>query len=70
VEGGAGEVVVIAAQSVWDIREFEREEATPANVEAKELRDEAVASIRRLKSLNPSAAYFSHHPAVWRRPRT
>jgi N-acyl homoserine lactone hydrolase len=66
VEGGEGEVVVIAAQSVWDVKEFDREEATPSNVDDEDLRDEAVASIRRLKSLNPLAAYFSHHPAVWR----
>jgi glyoxylase-like metal-dependent hydrolase (beta-lactamase superfamily II) len=69
LEGGEGGVVVIAAQSVWDIKEFDSEEATPANVDDEELRDQAVASIRRLKALNPAAAYFSHHPAVWRPAR-
>jgi glyoxylase-like metal-dependent hydrolase (beta-lactamase superfamily II) len=63
IEGG-GEVVVIAAQSVWAIEEFRREEASPANVDSDELREAAVASIRRLKSLDPNTAYFSHHPQV------
>ncbi len=63
------EVVVIAAQAVWDIAEFHNEEATPANVDAPDLRDAAVASIRRLKALDPTVAYFSHHPDVYRRSR-
>jgi N-acyl homoserine lactone hydrolase len=66
IEGG-GDVVVIAAQSVWDIEEFRREEARPANVDSGELREAAVASIRRLKSLDPARAYFSHHPQVYSR---
>ena len=61
------QVVVIAAQCVWDIDEFTNEEASPANVDSEELRDAAVASIRRLKSLDPVVAYFSHHCAVYRR---
>jgi len=65
VEGG-GEVVVIAAQSVWDIEEFHNEEATPANVGGDDLRDAAVASIRRHKALRPGAAYLGHHPGVYR----
>lgn len=67
VEGG-GQRVVIGAQVVWDIAEFDREEAAPANVDAEDLRDAAVASIRRLKALDPDCAYFSHHPEVYRRP--
>lgn len=61
--------VVLAAQAVWDIEEFEQEKAGPANVDAEELRDAAVASIRRLKSLDPDLAYFSHHAEVFRRSR-
>jgi glyoxylase-like metal-dependent hydrolase (beta-lactamase superfamily II) len=64
------EVVVIAAQAVWDVAEFEDERATEANVDAPELREAAVASIRRLKALDPSTAYFSHHPQVYRRGLT
>lgn len=67
VEGG-GQRVVLAAQAVWDIAEFHREEATAANVDAAGLREAAVASIRRLKALDPDLAYFSHHPEVFRRP--
>ena len=65
---GAGRKVIIGAQAVWDIAEFRREEATPANVDSDDLRDAAVASIRRLKALDPDYAYFSHHPEVYRRP--
>ena len=61
------EVVVIAAQAVWDIAEFVDERATEANVDAVELREAAVASIRRLKALKPTTAFFSHHPDVYRR---
>ncbi len=61
------QVVVIAAQCVWDIAEFTNEEASPANVDAEDLRAAAVASIRRLKSLDPVMAYFSHHRQVYRR---
>jgi N-acyl homoserine lactone hydrolase len=61
------QVVVIAAQCVWDIQEFINEEASQANVDAEELRDAAAASIRRLKSLDPVVAYFSHHRQVYRR---
>ena len=43
VEGGGG-VVVIAAQSVWDIEEFHNEEATPPNVGADDLRSRCVES--------------------------
>lgn len=59
--------VVIAAQAVWDIAEFEQEIVDPANVDAEDLRDAAIASIQRLKALNPDWAYFSHHPQVYRR---
>ena len=62
-----GEVVVIAAQAVWDVSEFEDERAAEANVDAPELREAAVGSIRRLKALDPVTAYFSHDPQVYRR---
>lgn len=62
-----GHRVVLAAQAVWDIAEFHREEAAAANVDAEELKDAAVASIRRLKALDPDLAYFSHHREVFRR---
>jgi N-acyl homoserine lactone hydrolase len=61
------QVVVIAAQCVWDIDEFTDEVARPANVDAEDLRDAALASIRRLKSLDPLVAYFSHHRQMYRR---
>ncbi len=65
-----GEVVVIAAQAVWDVAEFDDERATEANVDAPDLREAAVASIRRLKALDPITAYFSHHHRVYRRSPT
>jgi len=65
VEAG-GDVVVIAAQAVWDIAEFHNVEATESNADA-ELRDAALGSIRRLKALEPSIAYFSHDARVYRR---
>ncbi|HZU75109.1 MAG TPA: MBL fold metallo-hydrolase [Acidimicrobiales bacterium] len=68
VEGG-GQRVVLGAQAVWDIDEFDREKASPANVDAEDLREAAVFSIRRLKALDPDLAYFSHHPGVFRRNR-
>jgi N-acyl homoserine lactone hydrolase len=60
-----GKRVVLAAQAVWDITEFLAEEATAANVDIEDLRDAAVASIRRLKALEPDLAYFSHDPGVF-----
>lgn len=63
-----GAVVVLAAQAVWDIAEFHQEEAATANVDADDLRDAAVSSIRRLKALDPDLAYFSHHAEVFHRP--
>jgi N-acyl homoserine lactone hydrolase len=62
-----GHTVVLAAQAVWDIAEFHREEASTANVGADDLRDVAIASIRRIKALNPDLTYFSHHPEVLQR---
>ena len=41
-------------------------EATESNADA-ELRDAALGSIRRLKALEPSIAYFSHDARVYRR---
>jgi glyoxylase-like metal-dependent hydrolase (beta-lactamase superfamily II) len=64
-----GESVVIAAQAVWNIEEFHNEEATASNVDSEELRGAAVASIRRLKAINPKTAYFSHHRGIYRRTR-
>lgn len=63
----AGEdVAVIAAQSVWGIAEFDDGVASPANADA-ELLDVAADSIRRLKALHPTVAYFSHDTRVYRR---
>ena len=59
--------IVIAAQAVWDIAEFHDEVATESNVDDADLRQAAVASIRRLKALDPAMAYFSHHTGVYRR---
>jgi len=60
--------IVIAAQAVWDIAEFHAEAASLANVDAADLRDAAIASIRRLKAIGPVLAYFSHHRGILRRP--
>jgi hypothetical protein len=40
--------------------------AEDGNVEDDNLREAAADSIRRLRSLNPSAAFFSHDPQVYR----
>ncbi|MGH9017974.1 MAG: N-acyl homoserine lactonase family protein [Acidimicrobiales bacterium] len=65
VEGPAG-VVVIAAQSVWSVSEFETMEPDDTNIGHEDLREAAADSIRRLRALNPSAALFSHDPTVYR----
>ncbi len=65
VEAGEGRVV-LAAQAVWQLAEFADEVASDANVDDAALRDAAVSSIRRLKALEPDAAYFSHDPEVFR----
>ena len=65
VEGGDS-VVVIAAQSVWTASEFVSMLPDDGNVEDASLRAAAEDSIRRLRSLNPTVAYFSHDAAVFR----
>lgn len=59
VEAG-DERVVLAGQAVWNPTEFIDEVATPSNVEADDLRDAAIDSIRRIKSLRPHTIYFAH----------
>jgi N-acyl homoserine lactone hydrolase len=65
VEGG-DDVVVIAAQSVWSATEFASQKRSQTNVEDLSLYEAAEDSIRRLRSLNPSLAYFSHDSEVYR----
>ena len=65
VEGGDS-VVVIAAQSVWTASEFVSMLPDDSNVEDVSLREAAEDSIRRLRSLSPTTAYFSHDSAVFR----
>ncbi len=53
--------VVIGAQLVWHVDEFEAEVASAANVDpVPELQRAAVDSIRRIKALNPQVIHFSH----------
>lgn len=62
VEAG-GQRVVVGAQVVWRSTEYDDETASAANVDPDPgLRRAAVESIRRIKSLRPSAVYFSHCP--------
>jgi N-acyl homoserine lactone hydrolase len=65
VQGG-GTLVVIAAQSVWSVSEFDTMEPNDSNIEDESLREAAADSIRRLRSLKPSVAFFSHDPHVYR----
>jgi glyoxylase-like metal-dependent hydrolase (beta-lactamase superfamily II) len=66
VQGG-GNLVVIAAQSVWSASEFATMKPEESNIEDNTLLEAAGDSIRRLRSLNPSVAFFSHDPQVYRR---
>jgi len=63
---GRDDVVVIAAQSVWSASEFVSMEPDKDNVEDASLREAAEDSIRRLRSLHPTLAYFSHDSEVFR----
>jgi N-acyl homoserine lactone hydrolase len=65
VQGG-GNLVVIAAQSAWSASEFATIKPADSNIEDDTLREVAADSIRRLRSLNPSVAFFSHDPQVYR----
>lgn len=65
VEGG-DTVVAIATQIVWSASEFASMRPAESNIEDMALREAAEDSIRRLRSLNPSVAYFSHDSAVYR----
>jgi len=65
VQGG-GNLVVIAAQSVWSASEFATMKPEDSNIEDDTLQEAAADSIRRLRSLNPSVAFFSHDPQVYR----
>jgi len=63
---GDGEVAVIAAQSVWRAGEFETGDPSAGNV-SEELWKDGVDSLRRLRSLDPAVAYFSHDETTYRR---
>jgi N-acyl homoserine lactone hydrolase len=65
VEGG-GERAVIAAQSAWRVSEFETGNPSAGNV-SEDLWDVGVESLRRLRSLDPTIAYFSHDEKIYRR---
>jgi N-acyl homoserine lactone hydrolase len=64
IEGGE-DLVVIAAQSVWSASEFATMELADSNIEDDSLRESAADSVRRLRSLNPSLAFFSHDADVY-----
>jgi N-acyl homoserine lactone hydrolase len=64
---GGETVVVIAAQSVWSASEFATMKPADSNIEDDSLREAAADSLCRLRSLNPSAAFFSHDPEVYLR---
>ena len=63
------ERVVVGGQLVWHSGELEAEVASAANVDdVTELRQAAVDSIRRIKSLRPRAIHLSHcasHTTDW-----
>jgi len=60
----AGQRVVIGAQVVWHVGEFETEQPSAANVDdIRDLQLAAVDSIRRLKALEPDVIHLSHCPA-------
>jgi len=65
IQGGET-LVVIAAQSVWSASEFATVRPEDSNIGDDSLREAAADSIRRLRSLNPSVAFFSHDPQVYR----
>ena len=65
IQGGET-LVVIAAQSVWSASAFASMKPEETNVEDESLWEAAADSIRRLRSLNPSVAFFSHDPQVYR----
>ena len=65
IQGGET-LVVIAAQSVWSASAFATMKPEDSNIEDDSLREAAADSILRLRSLNPSVAFFSHDPQVYR----
>jgi glyoxylase-like metal-dependent hydrolase (beta-lactamase superfamily II) len=70
VESSA-ERTVIAGQAVLTVAEWEGstepvDSGLPA--EGEEDRDAYVASVGRLRALDPAMVHFVHDPAVWRRP--
>jgi N-acyl homoserine lactone hydrolase len=65
--------VVIAGQAVLTIDEWEGSDAATVSglpPRDDDLRDHYVASVDRLRSLEPVRVHFVHDPAVWRRPGT
>lgn len=59
VEAGDGRIV-LAGQAVWSLAEFVDDRVTDSNVFSVELRDDALESIRRIKSLRPDIVHFAH----------
>ncbi len=64
IQGGET-LVVIAAQSVWSASEFATMEPADSNIEDDTQREAAADSIHRLRSLNPSVAFFSRDPEIY-----
>lgn len=58
-----GTVSVIAAQALYDPSELEAEES--AEPLSQEEADATSSSARAIKSLRPTAVYFSHDPGIW-----
>jgi N-acyl homoserine lactone hydrolase len=66
IVAGGGEVALIAAQSAWRVSEFEAGMPSAGNV-SDELWNAGTDSLRRLRSLDPAVAYFSHDETTYRR---
>jgi N-acyl homoserine lactone hydrolase len=63
--------VVIAGQAVLTLAEWEgTADAAVSGVppEENDLREAYLASVQRLRDLNPTRVHFVHDPAIWKRP--
>jgi hypothetical protein len=65
-ESATDPVAVVAAQSAWRVSEFETGNPSAGNV-SEELWSAGSDSLRRLRSVDPAVAYFSHDETTYRR---
>lgn len=56
-------VTVVAAQALYDPDELQAEESVEPL--SRDEAEETASSARAIKSLEPTAVYFSHHPGLW-----